>query len=77
MIKQNKTKLPLIFSAMFFACVLIAGCNNNSESEKAEKKDSVTVAPAPAAPAEVKDSTGAVIDSGAIKGNTKPTPEKP
>lgn len=76
MIKQNKTKLLLIFSAMFFSCVLIASCNNNAESEKAEKKDSVTAAPAPA-PAEVKDSTAAGNDSGAIKGNTKPTPEKP
>lgn len=75
MIKQNKTKLPLIFPAMFFACVLIASCNNNAESEKAEKKDSITAAPA--APEVKKDTPAAVIDTGAIKGNTKPTPEKP
>lgn len=75
MIKQNKTKLLFILSAMFFACVLIISCNNNAESEKAETKD--TAAPAPAAPEVKKDTPAAVIDTAAIKGNTKPTPEKP
>ncbi len=75
MIKQNKTKLTLILSSLFFACVLIASCNNNAESGKAETKD--TAAPAPVAPEVKKDTPAAVIDTGAIKGNTKPTPEKP
>ena len=78
MIKQNKTKLPLILSALFFAGVLAIGCNNGSESEKAEKKDTAAV-PAPAA-TEVKKDSPAIAnpaDSGALKGNPKPTPEKP
>ncbi len=78
MIKQNKTKLTLILSAIFFAGVLAIGCNNGAESEKAEKKDSATTA-APAAPVTTPDSIKAPAtgDSGALKGNPKPTPEKP
>jgi len=77
MIKQNKTKLTLILSAVIFAGVLAIGCNNGAESEKAEKKDT-TAAPA-AAPAATPDTTKApaVSDTGALKGATKPTPEKP
>ncbi len=77
MIKQNKTKLTLIASALFFAGVLAIGCNNGAESEKAEKKDTAAAAPAPAP--EVKNDSAAANtgDSTALKGNTKPTPEKP
>lgn len=77
MIKQNKTKLTLMFFGILFAGIMIAACSNASDSAKTETKDSVA---APAAAPEVKpDSTAASAagDSGVIKGNTKPTPEKP
>ncbi|MBL7693357.1 MAG: hypothetical protein JNK91_00855 [Ferruginibacter sp.] len=79
MIKQNKTKLTLIVFGILFAGVIMTACNNGAESEKAEKKDSAA-APAPAAPAVTPpDSTKAPAtgDTGALKGNPKPTPEKP
>lgn len=75
MIKQNKSKLTFILAGIFFAGIIIAGCNNG-EADKAATKDS----PAAAAPAPTevkKDTMPAGGDTTKLKGNEKPTPEKP
>ena len=75
MIKQNKSKLTFILAAVLFAGITFTACNGG-EADKAATKDSpATVAPPPT---EVKKDSGpAGGDTTKLKGNEKPTPEKP
>ena len=64
MIKQNKTKLLLVLSIIFFVCIAFAACNNK-ESEKTVTTESVTT-PVKTDSLPVRDS----MDTGEVK----PTP---
>ena len=70
--KQKKTKLTFIFAALLLSAVVFTACNNSSSDKPATTET----------PAATKDSTPApapapALDDSMMKGNTKPTPEKP
>ncbi|MEP7254725.1 MAG: hypothetical protein ABI666_03060 [Ferruginibacter sp.] len=72
MIKQNKLKLTFILAGVLFAGITITGCNNG-DADKAAVKDSTTTVTTVVK----NDSIPAKGDSLKLKGNEKPTPEKP
>ena len=68
--KQKKTKLTFIFAALLLSAVVFTACNNSSSDKPATTET----------PAATKDSTpvpAPALDDSMMKGNTKPTPEKP